>query len=75
MPSNRGDGIDSMNNKQPLTEEKFDLFIHNDFKHVLTRISRLESSIAFIKGQLWILLPVAIAILGAVGTLMIKLIK
>ena len=50
-----------------LTRKKFDEFLSNDFEH-------LKRDVHFIKGQLWIIVPVMLAILGAVLGLLNKVI-
>jgi hypothetical protein len=55
-----------MHENKWLTEEKFEEFLANDFAHVQNSLSKVERSVANVKGQLYVVIPLLIAILGTI---------
>ena len=66
--------------KRYLTEEKFDDFIGNDIEHINEKLDKnvteiekvkkclnnLHRQVSFMKGQLYVMLPLVVAILGLI---------
>jgi len=47
-------------------QEEFVKFKENEFHHLVERVSKIERSVSFIKGNMYILVPLAVAIFGIV---------
>jgi len=59
---------------QFVTGIKFDRFVANDFEHLKEKVGKIDKAVSFIKGQLVILIPLILVILGMTGTILFKLI-
>ena len=59
---------------QFVTGIEFDRFVINDFEHLKEKVGKIDKAVSFIKGQLVILIPLILVILGMTGTILFKLI-
>ena len=55
-----------------LTKSEFKKFVENDHTHLIHRVGKIERTVSFIKGQLLVLIPLVLAVLGLVFILIIK---
>lgn len=62
-----------------MNEKRFDQIdstleriVNNDLKHINQQMNKLQTSIAFLKGELVIIIPLVLAVLGVVISLLVK---
>mgnify|MGYP001578202435 CR=1 FL=1 len=55
-----------------LYKEDFDKWVANDYAHFKKKVDCLEKKVSFIKGQLWVILPILVAIATAIIALVFK---
>lgn len=59
-------------NKDFLTREEFVHFKNNEFFHLERQVDKISSRLAFIQGQLFIIIPASLAILGVLLKLILE---
>ena len=55
-----------------LTDKEFQEFKKNDFHSLKCEVSKLSATVSFIRGQIWVILPILLALLGMLGYLITR---
>ena len=55
-----------MSDKEHVSKEQFDHFLNNDFAHLTLDVKKLLAGFNFIKGAMWVIVPILLLILGIV---------